>query len=250
LNGPTVIAVGLLMFAACAEGRAQTNSLFGGSGAMSGSAGMGTASPANNTAGFGAGSSNAAFPNAAFPSSGTAGAGATGMGAAGLGQSTTGGMGATGQAGQAGRFVGQSNSRFVGMAAAAQQPAQNLNRNQQNRNANRNRAQNQNQNQASTGANNQRTIRPRLTVSFDYPEPTMQKATTAMSKRFEKLSKRAAFKGVTIDADGGRVTLRGEVDSAETGRLAVMMTRLEPGVRSVLNELTVTKAPAPESATE
>lgn len=252
-NGLTALAVTLLTLVVCNEGQAQTNSLFGGSGAMSGGMGMGTAAPANNTAGFGSTSSNAQFPSAAFPSAGTMGSGTTGMGSTGFGQSTTGGMGgmgATGQAGQAGRFVGQSNNRFVGMAAAGQQPMQNQNRNQQNRNANRNQGQNQNQNQAGASANNQRTIRPRLTVNFDYPAPTMQKAATALSNRFEKLSKRSAFKGVTIDSDGGRVTLRGEVDSAETSRLAVMMTRLEPGVRSVQNELTVKKAPAPESVTE
>jgi osmotically-inducible protein OsmY len=165
----------------------------------------------------------------------------------------TGAQGAAGgtAAGQAGRFVGQTNSRFVGMAAAGQQqPGQNQNRNNQNRNTNRNQAQNQNQNQSGANTNNQRAIRPRLTVNFEYPLPSVEKTTTALTTRFEKLSKRAAFKGVTIEADGSRVTLRGEVDSPETSRLAAALTRLEPGVRTVQNELTVTKAPAPETATE
>jgi osmotically-inducible protein OsmY len=247
------LLVGVVGLYTTGEARAQSNSLFGGTGAMSGSAGMGLAAPAGNTAGFGAGSSNSAFPQSTFPSSGTMGAGSTGMGmgATGMGQGMgmTGAQGAGGAAGQAGRFVGQTNNRFVGMAAAGQQQPQNQNRNNQNRNnANRNQAQNQNQNQAGAGANSQRAIRPRLTVNFDYPLPTVQKTTTVLSKRFEKLSKRAAFKGVTLEADGGLVTLRGEVDTPETSRLAAMLTRLEPGVRTVQNELTVARAPAPESA--
>jgi hypothetical protein len=43
--------------------------------------------------------------------------------------------------------------------------------------------------------------------------------------------------------------LRGEVSSEDDSRMAAMMARLEPGIRSVKNELVV-KAPAPESDLE
>lgn len=46
-----------------------------------------------------------------------------------------------------------------------------------------------------------------------------------------------------VVGDAGQVTLRGTVASEEAGRLAAALARLEPGVRSVVNE-TVVAAPA------
>jgi len=237
-----------------AEVQAQTNSLFGANGAMSGASGMGTASANNlgsSSSGMGgAAMQSSAFPATAFPAGGANTSG-TSMGGTAMG-AQQGMAGAAG--GQRTGLVGQQNTRFVGMAAAGQQQAGQMNqfnnRQGQNRNTNRNQAQNQNQNQAGAGASNQRTIRPQLTVNFKHPMASSEKTSTILLTRFEKLSKRTDFKGITIDANGSRVTLRGEVDSAETGRLAAMLTRLEPGVRSVQNELTVTKAPSPDSETE
>jgi osmotically-inducible protein OsmY len=52
------------------------------------------------------------------------------------------------------------------------------------------------------------------------------------------------FAGITAEiGDDGQVTLIGHVGSNETRRLAEIVVRLEPGVLSVKNELTV-KVPA------
>jgi osmotically-inducible protein OsmY len=47
---------------------------------------------------------------------------------------------------------------------------------------------------------------------------------------------------VVLDEQGA-ATLTGQVNSAETMRLAAIMVRLEPGVRSIKNELIVGESP-------
>jgi hypothetical protein len=160
-----------------------------------------------------------------------------------MGNTAMGGMGAAG--GQRQGLVGQANTRFVGNQQAMQnQTGQNQFNNRQNT-GNRGRGQNANQNNNQAGANqNQRTVRPQLIVAFDRPQGVAERSTLTLAQRFQKLSSRKAFEGITIEADGGKLTLRGEVDSAQTGKLAVTLARMEPGVKSVKNELTV-REPAP-----
>lgn len=51
-----------------------------------------------------------------------------------------------------------------------------------------------------------------------------------------------ALKGMTIDVTPqGDVTLRGEATSLQASKLAANLLRMEPGVRSVRNELIVAK---------
>jgi osmotically-inducible protein OsmY len=144
-------------------------------------------------------------------------------------------------------MVGQSNTRFTGLAPAGGQQTQGQNQ-FQNRNNSRGRGgQNQNQNQAG-GANNQqqRTIRPQLVVAFSTPAPTAETVAARLSTRMQKIPK-TGFKGVTVEVDGRKAILRGEVSSEDDSRMAVMMARLEPGIRTVKNELVVKEpAPAPD----
>ena len=57
--------------------------------------------------------------------------------------------------------------------------------------------------------------------------------------------------GATVAfGDNGVVTLRGEVDTEDARKLAMNLVLLEPGVRTVENELTVANAPAPADAAE
>ena len=51
--------------------------------------------------------------------------------------------------------------------------------------------------------------------------------------------------GVSVAVNDGKVTLRGQVNSEESRKLAGMLVALEPGVRSVQNDLTVAEPPAP-----
>jgi hyperosmotically inducible protein len=77
--------------------------------------------------------------------------------------------------------------------------------------------------------------------------PTARKAVDASDKDIAKtvetrLHKDANLKKVDVRADGGVVTLTGEVASITTSARASEMARGVPGVKSVKNELTVRQA--------
>lgn len=235
---------------------AQQNTVFGGSGALSGSSGFGSGgSIPGLTSGFG---------GTAFGRSGGTGMSATGQ-AAGM-SNTLGGLSATGGgliqgAGGPGQqrtsmvgAAGGNNNRFVGstQTAAAQGGRNNQNGlNNRGQNGNRlNRGNNNNgqqnfTNSGSGSANAQRVVRPQLRVAFDYPRPTAAGAEQALTIRFDKISKRASFNDVKVDVEGGKATLRGEVDTEDNRKLAAMLVAIEPGVRSVQNDLTVRTPPPP-----
>jgi len=249
--GFAALAFAALMAGTGNPAQAQSSGMFGTNGAMSST--LGTASASSSS-----GSGLTAFPSSQFATSnfgastGQSAVGQGGFGQTGLGQTAT-GMNGQGQVGQRAGLVGQGNAMLAGMNQAGQ-PAtgQNMQNNRQpgqNRN-NANRRGGQSQNQAGTaGASNQRSIRPRLVVAFDSPAPVATKMATTLATRFDKLSDRAGFENVTVEIDGKKVILRGEVASDATSRKAAMLARLEPGVRSVQNELVV-KAPAPAPADE
>lgn len=247
----------LAALVACVAGsasraHAQGNSLFGASGPMSGASGTGTASSGNTVGTM----PSSAFPSAAFGAAPATGAGGA-MGAAGA-TGAAGAMGGqpgmAGAAGQQGGMVGQRNTRFVGNAQAAQgaqgMNGQMNNRQGQNRNNTRRTGQNANQTNQGGAAGNQqqKSVRPQMVVAFDHPIPTAEKTQTALTTRFTKLANKTQFKGIDIEVDGSRVILRGEVANAQDSKLATILARFEPGVRTVQNELTVTRdvAPAPD----
>ena len=250
-RGLALAAVFFALFGAADRAQAQQNSLFGSNGPMNGSAGLstgsmgGTGSMSTSSAGM----QSTGFPMSAFPATTFPG---PGMNAMGGNQGMMGGqMGGQGMNGQQQTFIGATNGPLVGMNRTGQnQNGMNRNNRQgQNRNQGiRRPGQNANQtNQTgAAGANQQRTIRPQLVVAFNPPRATVDKATNTLSTRFDKLSSRTGLEGVTIASDEGRVVLRGEVDSASTSRLAAMLARMEPGVRSVKNELTVKGPPSAE----
>lgn len=233
---------GLPLLAAClcavsaADASAQnSNSLFGSNGAMSGSNGFSNGSTLS--AGMG--------QSGMFGSSGmgTTGAGGlTGMtgqtgGAQGGAQGTTGQRRTT--------FVGQANTnRFVGSAQAS--PQQGAARFQGNRGAGGQGSfgqdggfQNANGSGNNAGTAAQRIIRPQQRIAFNYRQPTAERTSAALSTRFKKLSDRVDVQGVTVETAGSTVTLRGTVDSEDARRLAGMLVGLEPGVRTVNNQITV-----------
>jgi osmotically-inducible protein OsmY len=244
-HGLFAVVVGLAFAGLSDSAFAQNNTMFGGSGALSGASGFGNGTSQGIGTAFGSNSGTTGgalsmpantMPANTLPSNALPGMSATG---------TTG----TGTTGQRTGLVGQSNTRFTGLTPTTgqQMPGQNQG---QNRNTGRGRGgQNQNQNQVG-GANNQqqRTIRPQLVVAFNAPTPTAELVAARLSTRMKKIPK-AGFKDVTVEVDGRKAILRGEVNSEDDSRMAAMMARLEPGIRSVKNELVV-KEPAPEPEVE
>lgn len=224
------------------------------------------------------GSSGSSGGRTSTGQSGSSGAGAMGNAAGALGSSMGGSRGATGGAGASGRtgtsqggvqqpqfnqfgsvgnaigqgnFVGRSDNsgRFVGQTQAGQQNAQGgmgLGRmGGGGRNGNNNGNNNNGNNNFGGGGNQQaqqRRVRPQLKVAF--PTPAIQTATVATTLQ-QRLSTHetltaGSLKNVNLTMEeGGVVTLRGEVASQDARSLAAAMVRLEPGVRQVVNELTV-----------
>jgi hypothetical protein len=88
---------------------------------------------------------------------------------------------------------------------------------------------------------NQRTVRPQPRIAFTHQPRNATQVQTAVSGQ---LSNAAALNvsNLNVTHDGaGQLTLRGSVASEDARRLAAAMARLEPGVRSVKNELVVQK---------
>ncbi len=147
-----------------------------------------------------------------------------------------------------GPFTGRTeNSRFIGVRATTTTPQQSgmnafnqiFQGLQRGQSGNRNGGQSQPE---------RLPLRPTLRVGFDYSPTTA--ATTISSPqfatRFSGIAERRpqlAKVNVTSD-DGGRVVLRGSVASEDSKNLAAALLRLEPGVREVVNELTVENAAA------
>jgi osmotically-inducible protein OsmY len=245
---PSTLVVVYVALVGVSSVSAQANSIFGANGA------------ANGANGFGSGRSTAGITTGIGTAFGSGGASSATARAAGMGN-TLGGMTANGGGlaqGTAG--AGQQRPGMVGTNAgnntpflgAMQPTGQQTGRNQQgmnnrggqngNRGSRGNRGGQQNLNNQGNGAgnaNNNRTVRPQLRVAFDYKRPTAVNAEKAIAIRFDKISKRASFREMQIDVNSGKVTLSGEVDSEENRKLAGMLAALEPGVRSVQNDLTV-----------
>jgi osmotically-inducible protein OsmY len=227
---------------------AQQSSMFGRSGPLAGPTGFGTGTTGSATMG------GQGLGSAVFAKAGTGGAQGQAMGMSTGGQMGM-GMGMNGQQGQG--LLGASNPRNGLLGSARQGAGQqgNQGRNQgNNRGGNQrnsggaNRAGGQQQNFTNQGSrngyNSVRSIRPQLKIAFDVPHQRSETNVGRISARFDKLSTRSALRGVTFDADGGTVVLRGQVSSEENRKLAGILVSMEPGVRAVKNELTVTP-PAP-----
>jgi osmotically-inducible protein OsmY len=67
-------------------------------------------------------------------------------------------------------------------------------------------------------------------------------AVAAVEMRLAAVADRAGIKGITIEAEGSTVTLKGLVESEDARRVAAALVALEPGVSKVKNELTVAAA--------
>lgn len=86
-----------------------------------------------------------------------------------------------------------------------------------------------------------RTIRPRHLIAFSYESRSPSEISRLLSSQLQNIAEsNPEFAGITAEVgDDGQVTLAGYVRSTATRKLAEAVARLEPGVRSVKNELTV-----------
>ena len=92
-------------------------------------------------------------------------------------------------------------------------------------------------NQGNTGRSNLKRARPQQRIAFTYPKANLVATQVQMSERFQRMS---GVSGANASvSDEGVATLTGMVTSDDSRKLAEALARLEPGVRSVINELQV-----------
>jgi hypothetical protein len=99
---------------------------------------------------------------------------------------------------------------------------------------------------ARQGSSTRHAFRPRERIAFSFPPATPTLIDAALASQFEKLANQyPVFAAVqTETAAGGQVTLRGQVRAAADRRLVEILVRMQPGVRSVQNELMLTSPPS------
>jgi len=85
------------------------------------------------------------------------------------------------------------------------------------------------------------TFRPQQRIAFHYSPPSPKAVTTTIQVRLDRItSATQRLRGLNVQVgQKGQVTLIGQVESEATRKLAENLIRLEPGVRSIRNELTV-----------
>jgi hypothetical protein len=160
--------------------------------------------------------------------------------------------------GAGGAFVGRSNREFVG----GREASQSVSGVGENSNANRRAAGSQDRGAAAVeraavppGADSQREatsngirrrqIVPRHRIAFAFPAKRPDAITGELSSQLANLAARYPdFSHITVLLEpDGLVKLQGQVPSDDTRRLAAIIVGLEPGVRSVQNELAVADDP-------
>ena len=87
----------------------------------------------------------------------------------------------------------------------------------------------------------QRVVRPRLSIAFDYNSRARPPFRRNSSTEFQRLrTDRPSLDGVQVVFGSDRqAVLRGSVPTENDKKLAAMLARMEPGVRTVKNELTI-----------
>ena len=138
---------------------------------------------------------------------------------------------------QASQGANRSNARN----ARANTARRSTNQNSFNQFANQESA---NQGRQGRSGSNRTNVRPQQRIAFDFPARNSNAIESTLKSRFGVVaSRQAGLNGVTITSEAeGVVVLSGEVNSEDSKRLAGVLARIEPGVRSVRNELTVREA--------
>ena len=237
------LAVGALILAAADPAPAQSRSsqssrsspsLFGSSGPTSQSTLGGTRSRTQSTGGGSLGNVGMPTGSSLIESTSTATDGFVGLNNSQPRVGSGGGM--TGQQRSRTRTGGRTNTF------------------QRNQGTNRNEQFNQNDNggMGGRGGLGATQTQPKIQHRIGFSAPTRPATTisSTLQGQFAAIGERhPLLSGVTVEVgEGGNVTLRGSVPSAEAQRLAAALVRLEPGVRSVDDE-TVVASPGGGDAT-
>ncbi|MFO1007095.1 MAG: BON domain-containing protein [Planctomycetaceae bacterium] len=96
------------------------------------------------------------------------------------------------------------------------------------------------QRRANSTSGNVKRARPQQRISFEYPKANLVRTQVELSRRFERL--KTVSGADTSISDEGVAVLTGTVVNDEARKLAEALARLEPGVRSVDNQLQVSPA--------
>ncbi len=221
-------------------GFAQGSGLFTGSGLSKG--GTGGITGTLGASGFGGMTSGKTGATGGLTGAGSALSpfGTPGAGGAGA-QGGTGMAGAMGAANSG--FIGRNSGAFAGNSRAGQVGAaagggatRNFSRTG---NSGANDLRNSN---SANGGKERKTsqVRPRQRVAFDYNVKSAATVAATATTRLGRITlKNPSLKGVDVVVQDNQIVLRGKVKTPEQARLAENLVRLEPGVRSVRNELEV-----------
>ncbi len=93
------------------------------------------------------------------------------------------------------------------------------------------------QRRANSSSTSVKRARPQQQIAFDYPKANLVRTQVEMSLRFKRL--KTVSGADTVISDAGIATLTGIVSDENARKLAEALARLEPGVRSVDNQLQV-----------
>jgi hypothetical protein len=156
-----------------------------------------------------------------------------------LGSSTS---GFVGRSDNAGRFVGDQRVGQQSGAATGQRQFGNTGTGRTSQARLGNQASARGQGQAE-----RHVIRPRQEIAFQYPGRDLSLLSGEVTVRFGRLvQSNASLQGVAIEiTPQGAAVLTGAVADENSKKLAEILVRLEPGVRSVVNELTLAAAKQP-----
>ncbi len=91
------------------------------------------------------------------------------------------------------------------------------------------------------GTTSRGVFRPRQRIAFSFPPRASSVISSRVTTKVANVMvQRPQLSGVNVQvADGGVVTLNGQVDSEATKKLAGFLVLMEPGVRSIENDLVV-----------
>jgi hypothetical protein len=185
-----------------------------------------------------------------FGSSGMGGFGRGGMmgGMSGMGMQGMNGMMGGGMGGQSfvGRDGGDMNAVMSQMGRAGTQFFNTMNQNMRGRNTNRNRQ--QQFNGEGEGEEERPEMRIRLEVGFQAPRPAPSVLARTLQSRIERLAVDHSLGQPQVAVVGDTVVLRGVAESESQMLVLANLISLEPGVRTVRNEMTIAGAPAPATA--
>jgi osmotically-inducible protein OsmY len=136
------------------------------------------------------------------------------------------------QAGGTGGAQGGAANRAGGAAGRNGSGLQSLN-------ASRNAQRNRNNANRGGGASSGTTVRPMQRMAFDYSPKTGTQIAAAVGTQVS-LANAGLVRGFAVEGgDNGVVTLKGEASTEADRRKAEVQARLEPGVRNVVNQITV-----------